>query len=476
MTHSQRNAGLIFFAVVLIRLVFHWITGFLADDAFITFRYAENIAAGHGFVYNEGERVMGTSTPLFTLILSLFAFVRLGAPWGALLVSVVSSGLTAAVLYRYAERLRFGSLWAVPVVLYGMWPRAMISETSGMETAFFTFLVVVSFYYLQVRRPYYALAAATLATVTRPEGVLALGLVLIVSLWRYREHWLSLMLTPAVILVPWVLFANWYFGSAIPNTIPAKLALYSRTGAGTPFERLDYMLGLSQGYGWVLVLLVVPGVWWLWRTQRSGLTVLAWLGGMTAFYALSETRMFFWYVTPLMPLLFLVASAAIVALFDAVDWLDARRSNLVPPVALALVVFLGVINFGNLRVYQEEQARLTDTHEAIGYYLRTHTAEGALVAAEDIGYIGAFSGRHILDRDGLVSPQAVPYNAAGAYGQLIYDFEPDIVVASTQSPISGFIGDSLFTARYEMKRSFEFAPANSYLVFHRRGEAQAVTP
>ncbi len=476
MTHSQRNAGLIFFAVVLIRLVFHWITGFVADDAFITFRYAENIAAGHGFVYNEGERVLGTATPLFTLILSLFAFVRLGAGWGALLVSVVSSGLTAAILYRYAERLRFGSLWAIPVALYAMWPQAMISETSGTETAFYTFLLTASFYNLQARRPYYALAAATLATVTRPEGALALALVLLASLWRYRDRWLSLVLVPAAILVPWVLFANWYFGSPIPHTIPAGLALYGRTGADTPFARLDYALGLSQGYGWVLVALVLPGVWWLWRTQRTGLILLAWLAGMAVIFAFSELEMIFWYVTPLLPVLFLVASAAAVALFDAVDWLHVRQANLVPPVSLAIVVLLGVINFGNLQVYQDKQAKLTDANEAIGYYLRAHTKEEALVAAEDIGYIGAFSRRHILDRDGLVSPQAVPYNAAGAYGQLIYDFEPDVVVASTQSPISGFIEDSLFTARYEKRRSFYFGPSSSYLVFHRKGETQALTP
>jgi len=34
------------------------------DDAYITFRYAQNLAAGLGFVYNAGERVLGTTTPL----------------------------------------------------------------------------------------------------------------------------------------------------------------------------------------------------------------------------------------------------------------------------------------------------------------------------------------------------------------------------------------------------------------------------
>src|SRR5690348_1608071 len=41
------------------------------EDAYITLRYADNIAAGRGFVYNPGEQVLGTTTPLFTLILAL---------------------------------------------------------------------------------------------------------------------------------------------------------------------------------------------------------------------------------------------------------------------------------------------------------------------------------------------------------------------------------------------------------------------
>jgi hypothetical protein len=40
------------------------------DDAFITYRYARNLATGRGFVYNEGERVLGTTTPLYAMILA----------------------------------------------------------------------------------------------------------------------------------------------------------------------------------------------------------------------------------------------------------------------------------------------------------------------------------------------------------------------------------------------------------------------
>ena len=57
MLSTYQKSILIFFAAVATRLAYHWLTGFTADDAFITFRYAENIAFGKGFVYIDGERI-----------------------------------------------------------------------------------------------------------------------------------------------------------------------------------------------------------------------------------------------------------------------------------------------------------------------------------------------------------------------------------------------------------------------------------
>ncbi|HET9481188.1 MAG TPA: hypothetical protein VFP98_05475, partial [Candidatus Polarisedimenticolia bacterium] len=73
---DARRAGLerAFSAGILLAGIAVW-TGFRAytritlEDALITFRYAANLAEGLGFVYNAGERVLGTTTPLFTLLL-----------------------------------------------------------------------------------------------------------------------------------------------------------------------------------------------------------------------------------------------------------------------------------------------------------------------------------------------------------------------------------------------------------------------
>jgi hypothetical protein len=55
------------------------------DDAYITFRYARNLAEGIGLVYNPCEHVLGTTTPLFSLVLALLYLVTyIEIPWRAI--------------------------------------------------------------------------------------------------------------------------------------------------------------------------------------------------------------------------------------------------------------------------------------------------------------------------------------------------------------------------------------------------------
>jgi len=43
---------------------------FRLDDSFITFRYAQNLAAGHGLVYNPGDTTLSTTAPLYAILLA----------------------------------------------------------------------------------------------------------------------------------------------------------------------------------------------------------------------------------------------------------------------------------------------------------------------------------------------------------------------------------------------------------------------
>jgi hypothetical protein len=66
---------------------------FLCDDAFITFRYARNLANGLGPVFNAGERVEGYTDFLWMILLS--GVIKLGGSperWSQILAIAFSLG------------------------------------------------------------------------------------------------------------------------------------------------------------------------------------------------------------------------------------------------------------------------------------------------------------------------------------------------------------------------------------------------
>lgn len=467
MTPFQRQVAVIFFAAVLVRLLFHHLTGLTLDDAFITFRYAENIAAGHGFVYNEGERVLGTTTPLFTLILS--ALAQLGTPVikGALLVSLLSSGLTAVILYCFAQSLGFARLSFVPVVLYILFPRLLPTDTGGMETSLFTLLVTAAFYFQHKRLTFHAVAAAALASVTRPEGVLVLGILLVYNGTKTPKRVVSHMSIPAFVILPWVVFAYYYFGSPIPNAIDAKLALYSRFWTMSFWEDIVFLMGWHHPFGIPLFVLVVVGGWWLRKKRNFGALEIVWLTGMVGSLALSTTLLFLWYITPIYPLYLLFAGAAFPLICSRIKWFNRHIDATARLVLVGIVVILVAANYRTVRSYRSHQDTLETVHHAIGRYLRTHAHDTDVVAAEDIGYMGYYSGLKIIDRDGLISPEVIPYNRSGNYLGLILDYQPDWVVACAQGASSTFLDSSLFVDRYRLREMFCSASGAEYWVFSR---------
>jgi hypothetical protein len=460
--------GGIFLAAVAVRVAFHLLTGFTADDAFITFRYAESLAGGLGFVYNAGEHVLGTSTPLFTWLLAVLALIRIPIVTGALLVSLVCSGLTACVLYRLSNNLRFGSLSWLPTLAYIVWPRSIPAETCGMETALFTLLVTATFYYHHRQLRYYAIGLATLATLTRPEGIVVLCLLLVSSCWKDRHFWKSYLIVPALLLIPWLLVAQFYFGSVLPHSMTAKLALYSRFGTDSVWDNLVYLLGWHNPVGWLMFPAAVIGGWWLYRKQNFGALEACWLIVSMIAYAFSGTRLFFWYVAPLYPLYLLFALAAAVWVCERSQFLRYRPRALAAIVSALLLILSVVGLYRQVDHFRIMQAYSDEVLKPVAAYLRENAnVPSELVAAEDIGYIGYYSKCRILDRDGLVSPTSVAYNRDARYFDLILHIRPDWVGTAVGSPISGFINDPQFLADYELAHAFGGNIVPSYNLYRR---------
>lgn len=230
-----------------------WRQAWVCDDAFISFRYADNLAHGLGLVYNAGERVEGYSNFLWTLWTALG--MRLGAMpetwsivWGAVFyaATILLLGVRAA-----GRPLRSGtSALAVPLaaMLAATHRDWNIFATSGLETSCFTFLTLLGYDRLIAAPPTprrAALAGLVLALVslTRPDGILfaALGgafvFATMVPRWRCLGAYVGVLLA---ITVPAELWRIAYYGDPLPNTYYAKSAQLAWYAQGWIYVRVYF--------------------------------------------------------------------------------------------------------------------------------------------------------------------------------------------------------------------------------------------
>ncbi|MBN1336424.1 MAG: hypothetical protein JXB39_10730, partial [Deltaproteobacteria bacterium] len=159
------------------------------DDAFISFRYAENLARGEGLVFNPGERVEGFTNLSWTLFLA--AALRLGAEPVSLTVAAGLASLAGIVLLvpRLAQDSPRSSGDPSDALLAGVLAAALLATDAGLaleavqglETAFYTLVglggALVALAEQRRGRGHVGSSVLfALAASTRPEGpVLWLG-------------------------------------------------------------------------------------------------------------------------------------------------------------------------------------------------------------------------------------------------------------------------------------------------------------
>ena len=164
-------SALIAFIVVIPRLAGIYTTH-IFDDAFITFRYSENLAQGRGLVYNLGVRTLGTTAPLFALLLAGMRRFGLPVPLASVLVGVASDVASGLLIYRLVRR----DLGVLPAVLavsaFAVDPHLIRVGVGGMESSLFLALSLLLIELLLQRRAVAAFPLASASLYVRPEGVL----------------------------------------------------------------------------------------------------------------------------------------------------------------------------------------------------------------------------------------------------------------------------------------------------------------
>ena len=86
-----------------------------------------------------------------------------------------------------------------------------------------------------------------------------------------------------------------------------------------------------------------------------------------------------------------------------------------PALAVVGLVQLGGATFGTMSTYAAEVKNINDLQVHTGHWIAEHTSPDARVATNDIGAIGYFSRRYILDTEGLSRPTRSGTSACGEW-------------------------------------------------------------
>ena len=478
------------------------------DDAFITFRYARNLLAGSGFVFNVGQHVLGTTTPLYTLLLAgLAGVLRYGNyPWLALLVNTLADAGTCLLLIPFGTILtgqrRVG---VAAALLWAIAPMSVTFAIGGMETSVFILLLVVTGYLYLLGRTRLAALTSGLLLLARPDGALLVGplaIDLLVQSWRARRFPAAEIGILLATLLPWIVFATLYFGSPIPHSIAAKSVAYRLPPDaalvrlvqqyGTPFFEQDLLGRFWPLAGFILYLtLTLLGSLRSVRANRRAwpIALFPWLYFVA--YSVANPLIFRWYLAPPLPFYILLILAGLDRLLsDLLAAIRGWRWNL-PFSPLAIPV--GAFVFLSLHAWTlhpdhgpTEPAPQMAFHQLELYYadigrsLAPQVTPNTVLAAGDVGALGYYSNARIIDTVGIVSPEATAYYPLDPalyvinYAippKLILDTRPDYVILMEVYGRAGLLLDPRFQASYTLVRQIDtnIYGSRGLLVYQRRG-------
>jgi hypothetical protein len=456
------------------------------DDSYITYRYARNLLSGEGFVYNPGERVLGTTTPLYTGLMALAALPTGGthAPYPSLawLINALADGLTCMLLFAMGRKLGYGWAGLGASLTWAIAPFSVTFAIGGLETSVYILLLTGMIYSHWQGRHVLAALLACFAFLTRPDALILIGLVALdrfIQLfreWRQARHaskptpkfpWSEILVFTFPTLV-WIAFSTAYFGSPMPHSIAAKSVAY-RLSQGEGFIRLlqhyatPFLEHLTFGMPWVAVGMVLYPFLYLigaWQSLRTAprlwpWAVYPWL--YFAIFALANPLIFRWYLSPPLPAYMFFILIGAENLIGSVGATIARRRRPAPdeqvhatprritPIVLAVLVVAApvMLSLREWRLHPDHgldrpapemawyklELLYRQAVDELRAEIQQAPGDPPTLAAGDVGVLGFFSGARILDTVGLNSPQSTGYYPLDPeFYAIIYAIPPDLIL------------------------------------------------
>lgn len=405
------------------------------EDIFITLRYVENLVNGNGFVYNIGERVEGYSNFLWAIILAIPAYFGYDLINSAKLLSILFYTLTIILSFIYMtnkneDKISYLSLFAPLLLLTN--PMLQFQVDIGLETHLYIFLMFLSAYYYIKREFILSSIAFSLVAMTRPEGFayfMIFCLYCIIETRLYDLEYINKkkLKTFSTFIIPFILtfgpylaWRIWYYGYPLPNTVYVKFATESFIKNHSIGDLWQFVVSWS-----FIPFLIIPIFYYLFKKEfkeKRTIKILLLYIFSIALYTIYIGKVFtsaFRHYSPMIPFIVMIVSILLKTINDSLS-MKKRRIILV---LFLIILGLNIYTINNkdatpsrfhCRIIQFIKNR--DFNERLNWFFEPpimHFAEtgrwinknlpaNALYACDQMGQLGYYSQRHIIDLIGLM--------------------------------------------------------------------------
>lgn len=409
--------------------------GFPLDDPWIHLTFAKNLVNYGSFSYFKNEIVTsGSTSPIYTLVLSVLFLLSSNEYIISYAIGILFNILTVLIISRLVS-LHFGehkALTLISVLIIAVQPKLNLISVSGMETTMFIFLIASGIYFYKTANKVMLGVSLGLLIWCRPDGfVLWLAILIDYLLSKNlkirndiglaektfeRKDFFIAVLIAIGLTVVYFLFNYALSGTVLPNTYKAKIEYYQhnlrenflRNDVLNYFSNAEFIAAVLPFIAASLVILLR-----IFKKQKDQFLIylLFTFGLITTYYIhLPFAHRFGRYLMPVIPfyILFSVYGVKLIAEFTTRKLNSASAANLLFILFFALTIILSLVH---LRKNSNEFVELckyhNERHVAVGLWIKNNTPENAIIAAHDIGAIGFYGNRKVIDMVGLVTPEVI---------------------------------------------------------------------
>lgn len=418
---------------------------FLIDDTWIHLRFAKNLADGYGFSFNPGHPIAASTAPLWTILLAFSYKLSGSLIFSAYFWGVTFFSVTCFLVYKLVFLISKNFLLAaVSTIVTALCPWLTWSALSGMEIMFSaTLLLSAIYFYIRFLhntnwKKYLGVFCAGLTTLTRPETYVLFPALVIhrftLCLFSKKGNfkqtfffWLPVALAIFVVtILPYGFFSLKTSGSFFPNTYSAKVGNLGllgaiKEGSKSAFETVfflypklyfsDFIQALSE-INPLLTIALPFGLLGLLQLETVVLPLFLILFPLFVGLIIPTDRISWpWnrHMLNLIPVVIVVSLVGSYFLSKRILVKVKRCAVHIPTILFSLltivVIVVSIADQKKVRKYFIDRgAAIKTEHIAVANWINRNLPLQATIAASDIGVIGFYTERFIIDTEGLITP------------------------------------------------------------------------